>query len=132
MTRSVITVTDVGTSGAPAQLVVSGGTLTLNNDLFNGGVVEITVNFGASLVLNDTHIDDAILITELGSTLTVPSNSSIETINSTLSGNNTVGTGATLTLTDESVTGTIKNYGIVDVETARRVRRDLRWCGRHQ
>ena len=111
---SNVTVTDVGT----AQLVVSGGTLTLTNDLFSGGMIDITVDSGASLVLSDTHIADAVLITEPGSTLTVPSNSSIETINSTLSGNNTVGTGATLTLTDESVTGTIKNYGIIDVETA--------------
>ena len=111
---SNVAVTDVGT----AQLVVSGGTLTLTNDLFSGGVIDITVDSGASLILSDTHIADAVLITEPGSTLTVPSNSSIETINSTLSGNNTVGTGATLTLTDESVTGTIKNYGIIDVETA--------------
>ncbi len=126
---SNVTVTDVGT----AQLVVSGGTLTLTNDLFSGGVIDITVDSGASLILSDTHIADAVLITEPGSTLTVPSNSSIETINSTLSGNNTVGTGATLTLTDESVTGTIKNYGIIDVETAGNPRwRDLRGCCRHQ
>ena len=38
---SNVTVTDVGTNTNPAQLVVSGGTLTLNNDLFNGGAIEI-------------------------------------------------------------------------------------------
>ena len=106
---SNVTVTDVGTNTNPAQLVVSGGTLTLNNDLFNGGAIEITVDAGASLVLNSTDITDAILDTKAGSTLTVPGNSLIETINSTFAGTNTVGTGVTLTLTDESVTGTIKN-----------------------
>ena len=59
---SNVTVTDVGT----AQLVVSGGTLTLTNDLFSGGVIDITVVSGVSLVLSDTHIADAVLITESG------------------------------------------------------------------
>ena len=108
---SNVIVTDVGTVSQPSQLIVSGGVLTLDGDSFSGGVIEITVESGAELVLNDTHIEDAILDTEPGSTLIIPGNSSIEAINSTLSGNNTIESGASLTLIDETVTGTIDDLG---------------------
>ena len=68
-TISNLTVTDIGTSGDPSQLTVVSGTLTLSNDTFtfptgdpSDGVIEITVDSGATLVLNDTHINDAIVV----------------------------------------------------------------------
>ncbi len=111
---SNVIVTDVGNT---SQLIVSGGVLTLEGDSFSGGEIEITVDSGAELVLDNTHIKDAILDTQPGSTLIIPTNSSIETINSTLSGNNVVDAGASLTLIDETVTGTIDDLGTLVVGT---------------
>ena len=104
-TISNLTVTDIGTSLNAGQLTVVSGTLTLSNDTFtfptgdpSDGVIEITVDPGATLVLENTHINDAIVV----GTVNVPADSSIETINSDLAA--TIASGATLTLTDEYLT----------------------------
>ena len=102
-------ITDNGTS----HLTVTSGTLTLNNDFFSGGVIVITVDSGATLVLNHTTILDAIVITEPGGNLSVSADSTIQTVSSTLSGNDVVEFGATLTLIDETVTGTIDDQGTI-------------------
>ena len=112
-TISHVTVTDVGT----VNLIVSGGTLTLDHDFFSGGVIHITVEFGATLNVDNSTITDAIVVTDPGGNLNT-SNSTIETINSGLSGNNTVELGTTLTLIDESVTGTIDDQGTILITTA--------------
>ena len=109
---SNVTVTDVGSS---SQLTVVSGTLTLDSNSFNGGLITITIEPGATLNVDNSLIGDAILH-NLGGTLNV-SNSTIETINSTLSGNNTVEPGQTFTLVDELVTGTITNEGTIQIET---------------
>ncbi len=113
-TISNLTVTDIGTSGDPSQLTVVSGTLTLSNDTFtfptgdpSDGVIEITVDSGATLVLSDTHIFDA----TVSGTVNVPADSSIQTISSSLAA--TVAAGSTFTLTDENVTGTIDDQGTV-------------------
>ncbi len=120
-TISNLTVTDIGTSGDPSQLTVVSGTLTLSNDTFtfptgdpSDGVIEITVDSGATLVLENTNINDAIVV----GTVHVPSDSSIETINSNLAA--TIASGATLTLTDEDVTAgtTFDDQGTILIATA--------------
>src|SRR5579864_3450530 len=121
-TISNITVTDFGTVADPANLIVKSGTLTLLDDNFNfpvndasHGVIEITVDPGATLILQTTIIEDAIL-NNLGGTIVVSADSKIEAINSVLSGI-TVDPGVTLTLVNETVTGTVTNEGKIDVET---------------
>ena len=105
------------TDGSNSELTIAGvgTTLTLENDVFKGGLITITIDPGATLNVDNSFIGDAIVI-NLGGTLNI-ANSTIETINSSLSGNNTVKPGQTLTLVDELVTGTITNEGIVDIET---------------
>src|SRR5262249_2385882 len=93
-TNQGATVTDNGTS----KLTVSDGTLTLNNDRFSGGEIDITVGSGATLVLNSTTILNALVNIEAGGNLIVSADSTIQTFRSTLSGNNVVDSGATLTL----------------------------------
>ena len=121
-TISNITATDSGTVGSPANLIVESGTLTLLDDNFNfpvgdasDGVIEITVDPGATLILQSTTIEDAIL-NNLGGNIIVSADSKIEAINSVLSGI-TVDPGVILTLVNETVTGTVTNQGTIDVET---------------
>src|SRR5208282_3307592 len=78
----------------------------------SGGIIEITVDAGATLTLSNTHIFDA----EVSGTVNVPANSSIETINSNLAAS--VASGAILKLTDENVTGTIDDQGTVLITTS--------------
>jgi hypothetical protein len=99
-----------------SELTVGSGTLTLNSDFFSGGVILITVDSGATLILQHTKILDAIVVTNPGGVLDVSADSSIQTINSVLSGNNIVESGATLTLINEDVTGTIDDQGTIVVE----------------
>ena len=86
-----VTVTDSGTNQLNAsQLTVTSGTLTLNSDTFKGGVIVITVDSGATLILDHTKIFNAIVHTQPGGTLDVSADSTIQTFQSTLSGNNIV------------------------------------------
>jgi len=78
-------------------------------------VIEITVDPGATLILQTTIIEDAIL-NNLGGTIIVSGDSKIEAINSVLSGI-TVDPGVTLTLVNETISGNITNEGKIDVET---------------
>ena len=108
-----VTATDVGNS---SQLTVEGGTLTLDNDHFSGGIITITVDAGATLDIDNSILKDVIL-NNLGGTINV-SNSTVQTVNSVLTGTTTVLPGTTLVLVDETVFGTITNDGTIDVETA--------------
>ena len=108
-----ITATDVGNN---SQLTVEGGTLTLDNDYFSGGIITITVDAGATLNIDNSILKDVILH-NLGGTINV-SNSTVQTVNSVLTGTTTVLPGTTLVLVDETVFGTITNDGTIDVETA--------------
>ena len=78
-------------------------------------MIEITVDPGATLILQSTTIEDAIL-NNLGGNIIVSADSKIEAINSVLSGL-TVDPGVTLTLVNETITGTLLNEGKIDVET---------------
>jgi hypothetical protein len=56
-----LSVTDIGTVKDPSQLTVGSGRLTLSNDIFtfptgypSGGVILITVDAGATLILSNT------------------------------------------------------------------------------
>ena len=113
-----VTVTDLGTN---SQLTVSGGTLTLDHDTFSpaasGDILTITVDSGAVLNIDNSSLLDVILNEIPGSTVNV-SDSTVQTVKSTLSGLTTVVSGQTLTLVDETVYGTVNNYGTIDVETA--------------
>ena len=63
-----ITATDVGNS---SQLTVEGGTLTLDNDYFGGGIITITVDAGATLNIDNSILKDVIL-NNLGGTVNFP------------------------------------------------------------
>ena len=116
-----LNVTDIGTASNPSHLTVVSGTLTLSYDTFTfptgdpgDGVIEITVDTGATLILDHTHIYDAIVV----GTVNVPGDSSIEAISGNLS--LSVAPGATLTLTDEDITAgtTIDDQGTILITTA--------------
>src|SRR5262249_55549433 len=109
---SDIAVTDVGDT---SEIVVAGGTLTLDHASFNGKLITIIVEPGATLNVAHSFITDA-SIENLGGTINVTADSTIQTVQSGLSGHNTVQSGATLTLIDELVTGTIDDQGTILVK----------------
>ncbi len=111
---SHVTVTDVGNT---SKIVVTGGTLTLDHVSFSGSLITIIVDPGATLNIDHSFIADA-EIENFGGTLNVTADSTIQTVQSGLSGHNTVQSGATLTLIDENVTGTIDDQGTILVQTA--------------
>ncbi len=111
---SYITVTD--DIGGSSEIHVKGGTLTLEHASFSGGEITIIVDPGATLNVDDSFIDNANIIINSGGTINT-ANSTIQTVQSGLSGHNTVQSGTTLTLVDETVTGTIDDQGRILVET---------------
>ena len=81
-----------------SQLTVSGGTLTLDHDTFSpaigGGILTITVDSGAVLNIDNSSLLDVILINNTGGTINV-SDSTVQTVKSTLTGLTTVSSGQT-------------------------------------
>ena len=109
-TISGVVITDA--SGAES-LTVESGTLTLNDVNATGGILTITVASGATLNIDNSFLSDVILNNQGGTINTA--DSTIETVKSVLTGTTIVATGKTLTLNDETVFGTVTNYGTIDI-----------------